>query len=140
MIEIQAGISPGMALEIVPAPFQDSLTPMSALAVYNFGRLGPAWAVKREGKVVAIAGHMPQWDGRTIAWASLGAHCGPALTAMIRHFHREVSALAYDRVEAYVACNHEAGHKFIKMLGFRREGTMRKFAHGRDYTLYAKVR
>lgn len=42
-------------------------------------------------------------------------------------------------MEAYAERNHAEAHRWLKLLGFKSEGLMRKFYNGRDYVLYAKV-
>jgi RimJ/RimL family protein N-acetyltransferase len=47
----------------------------------------------------------------------------------------------FKRVEAYVDANFEAGHRWITMLGFEREGYMRAFSPlGDDAVLYARIK
>lgn len=46
-----------------------------------------------------------------------------------------------DRIEAVVDNEFEQGHRWIRLLGFSREGTMRRYyPDGQNADLYAKVR
>lgn len=140
MIEIAPGVRPTMALELVPSAFQARATPITPELVYQLGKAGPGWSVRIDGQLVALGGYTELWHGRAALWGFLGAHCRPAMVAMTRRVRAEIEALDYERVEAYVALSHVEGHRWIRMLGFQREGTMRRFSRGMDYTLYARVR
>lgn len=130
-----------MALELEPHKGQEGQAPLSAENLFRLTASGPAWAVRLDGKLIAIGGHSPAWAGRTILWGYLGADCGPALRRMTKEVRRQVAALAveFPRMEAYAERHHANGHQWLKLLGFKREGLMRKFYAGRDYVLYAKV-
>lgn len=130
-----------MALELEPHAGQANQAPLTATSLYDLAASGPAWAVRLDGKLVAVGGHCPAWSGRTVAWGYLGQDCGPALPVMtkfvLRHMrHLEVE---FPRIEAYAERNHAAGHRWLRLLGFKREGVMRKFCMGRDYLMYARV-
>lgn len=141
MIEFTRDVRPSMALQLEPHQGQAGQAPLSSDNLFALIRTGPAWAVRLDGRVVAIGGHTPVWPGRTILWGYLGADCGPALRAMTKEVKREVAEMTveFPRVEAYAERNHVNGHQWLKMLGFKSEGLMRKFYNGRDYVLYAKV-
>lgn len=81
------------------------------------------------------------WPGRTILWGYLGADCGRALPVMTKEIRRQIRGMAveFPRMEAYAERHHAEGHRWLKLLGFKQEGLMRKFYNGRDYVLYAKV-
>lgn len=132
-----------MALELKPQPGQANQAPLSPDGLYSLINSGPSWAVRLDGKLVAIGGHCPVWQGRTILWGYLGADCGPALRVMTREVKRVVNdelLVEFDRIEAYAERNHENGKQWLRMLGFKREGVMRKFMLGHDYIMYAKVK
>lgn len=130
-----------MALELDPQPAQRRQAPLTPDNLFKLIQSGPTWAVRLNGKLVAIGGHSPMWPGRTAVWGFLGADCGPAMLAMTREIRRQISDLQveFERIEAYVERNHVEGHRWIAALGFRKEGLMRKFANGIDYTMYARV-
>ena len=141
MIEFTRDVRPSMALQLEPHQGQAGQAPLSSDNLFALIRTGPAWAVRLDGRVVAIGGHTPVWPGRTILWGYLGADCGPALAVMTKEIKRQVRDMLveFPRMEAYAERNHAEAHRWLKLLGFKSEGLMRKFYNGRDYVLYAKV-
>jgi hypothetical protein len=141
MIEISAEIRPSMALELEVHGGQKDQSPLTPDNLYALAKSGPSWAVRLDGKLVAVGGHTPIWAGRTVLWGYLGADCGLALPTMTKRIRREVQALTveFPRIEAYADRNHEPSNRWLRLLGLKKEGVMRKFANGRDYVLYAKV-
>lgn len=108
-------------------------------------RDGPAWTGLRDGRVVGCAGLSRVWTGRAVAWCLLGADIPkPAWIAI----HRAVAARLADaqarlfwRIEAESAAGWPPGERWMRMLGFEREGFARAFGpDGRDFTRWAKVR
>lgn len=130
-----------MALMLEPQYAQRKDMQFNSEMLLRFVSNGEAWAVRRNGKLVAIGGHTPVWPGRTVVWGFLGADCGPALPVMTKEVRRQIKRLHVDfpRLEAYTERHHEAGHRWLKLLGFKHEGIMRKFYNGTDYALYGKV-
>jgi hypothetical protein len=59
-----------------------------------------------------------------------------------RATQRMLTATTIRRIEAHVDCNYAAGHRWVAMLGFVKEGgPMRAFTpDGRDCDLYARVK
>jgi hypothetical protein len=141
MTEFFEGIKPSMALELDLAPGQRGEAAPTPQNLYELQRAGSAWHVRRDGKLVAMGGHTPLWTGRTVVWGYLGENAGPSLPAMTRKVRAqlEVLALEFPRIEAYASRNYGAASRWLVMLGFRREGLMRKFADGRDYILFART-
>jgi hypothetical protein len=141
MTEFFEGIRPSMALELELAPGQKNEAVLSPHNLYQLQQAGTAWHVRRNGKLVALGGHTPVWAGRTVVWGYLGADCGPSMAAMTRKVRQELDALAleFPRIEAYASRNYGAASRWLVLLGFRREGLMRKFADGRDYFMYART-
>jgi len=130
-----------MALELEAHKGQEGQAPLSAENLYSLTSSGPSWAVRLDGKLVALGGHTPTWPGRTILWGYLAADCGPALAVMTKEVRRQIADMRveFPRMEAYAERHHAEGHRWLKLLGFKQEGLMRKFYNGRDYVLYAKV-
>lgn len=102
---------------------------------------GPAFAGLADNFVVACAGVVRLSAHRGHGWALIGQ-------AAPRHFagiHRAVAGfldgLDLRRVETAVDSDFAAGHRWVRMLGFVREGRMRAYGlDGRDADLYARVR
>lgn len=104
---------------------------------------GPwAYSGLSEGRVVVCAGLVSHWPGRAVAWAYLGAHTRREMLAITRGVERCLRVCPFDRVEAAVDCEFEAGHRWAKMLGFNCEvERMRKYRpDGGDCALYARIR
>lgn len=141
MIEVSRDIRPSMALELKPHDGQKNQAPLTAANLFALMQAGPAWGVRIDGRLVAVGGYNAPWPGRAILWGYLGADCGPALPIMTKHVLREVRAMRveFPRVEAYAERHHAAGNRWLKLLGFKREGLMRRFCNGQDFILYSKV-
>ena len=128
-----------MALELTPSGQQDNQAPLSPDNLYQLVKSGPSWAFRHNGKLVALIGHCSPWAGRTVLWAFLGADCGPCMIALTKHVKAEIARLEFSRVEAYAEVTHAQGNRWLELMGFTREGVMRKFAYGTDYNLYSWV-
>ena len=141
MIEFTTDIRPSMAIEMRASAGQKGEAPLTPDNLFRLINSGPAWGVRLDGKLIALGGHTPIWPGRTVVWGYLAEDCGPALRAMTREVRRQCEALAveFPRIEAYAARHHENGSQWLKLLGFRREGLMRKFYGDGDYFLFARV-
>lgn len=89
-------------------------------------------------RVIGVAGAMPQGNGRAVVWALLSADV-PMLAAH-RAVKRWLNACSIRRLETWVMVGHREGERWAEMLGFEREGRMRKFTDdGSDAWLYARV-
>lgn len=101
---------------------------------------GVALAATDGRRILGMAGICELWPDRGLAWALLAE----AQTATMLPIHRAtagmLAATPFRRVEAHVAVEHEAGARWMRLLGFEREGRMRAFWQGQDYDLYARVR
>lgn len=141
MIEFSQDVRPSMALQLQPHRGQAAQMALSPELLHALINSGPSWAVRLDGRLVALGGHTPVWKGRTILWGYVGGDAGPALRAMTREIRRQVAAMSveFPRMEAYAERHHKTGRQWLGMLGFKREGLMRSFYNGRDYVLYAKV-
>lgn len=98
--------------------------------------------VTPDGAVVGAAGIYPIWHGRAICWALLGANAGPYFVQIHRAVKRFLAIQQFRRLECTVDCGFDAGHRWARMLGFKREAErMQAFdAAGRDHALYARIR
>ena len=100
----------------------------------------PAWTMLDGDEPVAVAGTIEIWPERAIVWAYLSSHAGRHMVALTRAAQRYLAVAPQRRVEAYVETGFEAGHRWIQVLGFEREGVLRAFYQGRDMTLYSRIR
>ncbi len=141
MTEFFEGIKPSMALELDLNPGQRAEAAPTPHNLYLLQNAGPAWHVRRGGKLVALCGCTPIWEGRLVMWAYLGVDSGPSMVTMTRKVRAKLDELAleFPRIEAYASRNYAPASRWLVMLGFRREGLMRKFANGRDYFMYART-
>jgi RimJ/RimL family protein N-acetyltransferase len=102
---------------------------------------GPAFTGIHEGQVLGCAGLVKQWENRAIAWALLSGNIGNEFVRIHRAVQRFLDLTEFDRVEAHVDADFVAGHRWIRMLGFREEGYMKRFnPNGGDAVLYARLK
>jgi len=100
----------------------------------------PAFTALQADRVLGCAGLVPQWEGRAIVWALLAADIGRGMVVVHRAVDRFLSLRTERRIEA--TCDHSFGaaSRWLLMLGFQHEGTMRAFTpDGHDHDLYARV-
>lgn len=100
-----------------------------------------------DGEILASFGVWPLWPAVGRAWAMLSEE---VLRDYPLTLHRSVSQLLpfleerdeYRRLEATIRQGHSAGHRWIRHLGFRREGLMQNYGIGGtiSYHLYARIR
>lgn len=101
----------------------------------------PAWAGIVDGQVVGCAGLVEQWTDRALCWALFSEAAGPHFLAITRFVQRVFALFHYRRVEAYVDPNFAEAQRWVRILGFEREGLMRAFTPtGEDNLLFARVR
>lgn len=92
---------------------------------------------------IGVAGCIPVRPHRAVAWAILSDDAGPYMLTIARKIRRVVAVGPYRRVEMTVAGEHEAGHRFARLLGAKRETPepMRFYgADGGDEVMYALIR
>ncbi len=124
---------------------QAYLQPLLARPEYGAALVGPnTWSGILEGRIVGCAGVLPQWPGRAIAWALLTRNL--SARHFLRAHHKVLSVLrsaqrdGARRIETSVDSGFDAGHRWVRALGFRPEGLMRCYSpEGRDHVLYAHV-
>lgn len=101
---------------------------------------GPAYAGICSGRVVGAAGIARQWEGRAIAWSLLAPDIGHHFIELHRAVKRTIDLFGIRRIEAHVDPKHESAVRWIQLLGFYRECTMRAFTpDGRDCDLYVRL-
>lgn len=99
-------------------------------------------ALADDGRVMAICGAMPLWANRVHLWAFLATDSGPHMLGITRGVRRFLEASDYARVEAEVSEGFDAGHRWVRMLGFQCEtpnGMAAFFPGGVRGYLYSKV-
>jgi hypothetical protein len=106
---------------------------------------GMGWTAIEGTQPVMSAGILPQWPGRAVAWALVGKAVPrrrwPRLTRIVRQSLEDAHAAGYRRIEATVVQGHDAGLRWMKLLGFRRVGLLRAYdPFGNDHWLFERVR
>lgn len=136
---------PGDALEVPPQPAQvDEGGAFSGVDWDAYLLMGKAFTLTRSGRPVVCAGAHLALPGVVEGWAMVGAEAGRgALLPAVRG----IGAFLYDlpwadvrRVQTTVRLDFAAGHRMARLLGFVREGTLRRYGPGgSDFVMYAKV-
>lgn len=98
-----------------------------------------AWTACDGERCLAVGGYAEHWPGRIGVWAFLAEDAGDRMLALTRTVRGTLDQLRNARIEATTVTTFAAGHRWLRLLGFVREGTMRRYAHGLDYDLYARV-
>lgn len=105
--------------------------------------LNPSVTGLRNDEIIVCAGVIPQWPGRAVSWALLGSSIGPRDMLWVHRQARwfiEDQLRNFHRIEGHVHEPFEAGHRWMRMLGFVSEGVMRRYdPEGRDMRLYARI-
>lgn len=102
---------------------------------------GEAFSGIHNGMVVGCAGVVTIWENRAYIWALLSPESGRHFVQIHKAVRDKLATLPHHRIEAAVDTNFAAGIRWIEMLGFEREGMMRKYTpNGMDSYLYARVK
>lgn len=102
---------------------------------------GNGWTAMRDGRPIACAGFVEQWEGRALAWALMAEDSGPHFVAITRAVKRAIAMARWHRIEAQVDAEFGAGLRWAEMLGFEIESKMRKFTpEGRDAFMYVRIK
>jgi RimJ/RimL family protein N-acetyltransferase len=102
-----------------------------------------AATLMRDGRPVACAGALEFWENRALVWSWLSDDVTARDFRVVHGYaKRFLEGLPFRRLEAAVDVGFEAGHRWVKALGFRCEAPrMEAFEiDGRDSALYARVR
>lgn len=113
---------------------------MTPAAIESAIRGGTALAAVDGDRIICMAGIYEVWEGRAIAWGLLCPSIGASMTTLHRITKRGLDVSLHRRVEADVLDDHVEGHRWMRLLGFTKEGVRRAYWQGRDYALYARVR
>ena len=92
------------------------------------------------GDIIGMAGIFERWAGVGMAWALLADGFSTHHFSGFKLMKRALDVSPLLRIEAQVASGHEEGERLLCHLGFVKEGVMRKFWRGDDYSLFARVR
>lgn len=123
-------------------PSQAILQPLLSDRNYgvNLHRGGPAYSALVGDQVIACMGLIPAWEHRAMAWGLIAAEAGPHFVRITKAVMRTMELHPFRRIETSVRRDFQQGHRWVRLLGFEREGTMRCYSpDGGDYDLYARV-
>ncbi|ARS27613.1 hypothetical protein [Sphingomonas sp. KC8] len=102
---------------------------------------GPAYTVLRHRVPVVAAGVVENDAYHATAWAVLSGDIGVGIVALTRAIGRFLACDEYVRVDTLVRTDFVRGHRWARMLGFQREGTLHRWRAGTtDFDMYARIR
>ena len=96
-----------------------------------------------DGEPLGCAGAIEHWGGRWEVWSYLSEGLTPKTFIQIHYAaKRFFEVFEGRRLEAYVNCDFDNGHRWIKALGFELEHPrLRKYwPDGQDAALYVRIR
>ncbi len=125
-------------MQPMQADFGPNMTPEYVAGLLKFGK---NFAALYGDRVLAIGGTLELWTHRLQAWALLSNDARRHLLPLTRIVRAYFAVRPETRIETAVKTNFLAGHRWARMCGFEREGTMRGYTEaGDDYDLYAMVK
>lgn len=94
------------------------------------------------GRIVGCSGVIPYWEGRGEAWAILDRSMRHEFLSVHNAIKRFLEVCPLRRVEAVVDENFSKGHKWITLLGFRKEADVLTgyWPDGSNAVLYARIK
>lgn len=105
-----------------------------------------ARTIWRDDRVLACFGVWPMWAGVSRAWSMITEEMRESPLTLHRYVLAELADVEERqnlvRIEAVVRFGYSAGHRWIRSLGFQREGLMKNYGIGGapDFHLYARTR
>ncbi len=107
-------------------------------------QVGPAYTattiIRGEEVIIASLGVIPQWRGYSRAWALVSGDAGRCMVSLTRRISTWLRFHNEGRIDTAVRTDFVAGIRWAEMLGFQREGIMRKYDPDRkDFYLYSQV-
>lgn len=94
-------------------------------------------------QVIGCAGVHELWTGRAVAWALLSKDAGPHFAAIHKAASGFFKGCPFRRVEAMVEDGFDAGHRWVRLLGFKNEtpdGMPGYSPTGTKFYLYSRVK
>lgn len=100
-----------------------------------------AWSLIDGDEVLACAGLMQVWNGRSVGWALMSRNAGRKFMEIHRNVAAAIRMCQDRRVEIAVDSEFPEGKRWAVLLGLTFEGRMRGYGtDGRDHDLYARVK
>lgn len=139
-----APLTPRMMRAIRLSAGQEYMKPWKDDPQWCAGMIHPglSYGVLDDGEVVAGYGILPMGAGRGWLWAMFDREIGPRrFLRAVRQGERLLDGFmgSFYRVEATVKVGYTEGVRFADLMGFEREGTLRKYDGVHDYHMYARV-
>jgi hypothetical protein len=104
--------------------------------------MGPCFTGIEGERIVGAAGLILLWPGVAQAWAVF-SRSFPGLSAhraIVKGFAGLIDSCRLHRIQAQVLASFEAGHEWVKRLGFEYEGPKKKYGPDRqDYVEYVRL-
>lgn len=95
-----------------------------------------------DDRIVACGGAVEYWKNRGEAWIIFGKTSRDKFILLQRAAKKFIQMCPLKRLEASITIGFEAGHRWIKSLGFELEAPLAKSytQEGEDCALYSRVR
>ena len=92
-------------------------------------------------KILACMGVYKYWEGRGEVWSVLDQNSREHFIKVHNVGKQLIKNSRMRRLEATVDSAFAAGHRWMRLLGFKKEGEMKKFyPDGADVTVYARIK
>ncbi len=116
-----------------PFPFQPGHAELCAES--------PAWSIFDGEQIVGCGGFFKDHDECVTAWTLLLPCSGPRMRFVHRAALEVIGRCPARRIQAHASVTFKPAMRWLTMLGFKFEGTLRKFTpDGADMLLFARVR
>lgn len=128
-----------MNLELQPsqAAMRERMTPQYCRDLLAGG---DSYCATVAGNPVACIGLIHYWETRKYVWAFLAPSAGQHMLTLTRAVRRWLKYHGAGRLETAVDCRNDMDIRWAELLGFTREGVMRKWTpEGLDVFLYARI-
>jgi len=104
-----------------------------------------AWTGLDSGHIIGCAGIFPMWEGVGEAWFigadRIKAHSLSTIKFIKKVFKDKQDEGEYVRLQANVRADWPKAIKFAELVGFKKEGYMKKFGpDGLDYLIMGRIR
>ncbi len=99
-----------------------------------------AFSAIDDGEVLCCAGVAEYWPGRAGAWAMIAGDLGSRFIGVHRAVKQFLEDSGHCRIEAATAVGFCEGHRWLEMLGFKKETEVMKgyLPNGKDATMYVR--
>lgn len=103
--------------------------------------IGDGYAIFNGDKILGVGGFQKLDQCRATCWSLLADDIGADFFYVHKAVLKRMQDTEYQRLEVAVAEMHVEAHRWTHMLGFKPEGTMKKyFPDGSNATLWARIK